>query len=97
MFLLRSAFWLTLMVVLIAPKDGEFGNIAGDASQQVLQLGRHAVMQQVLGGECASLECTGSKAAIAVLSGNQIPSPVVIQPTADIPVPLPRPRPDQMG
>lgn len=97
MFLLRSAFWLTVMFLIIAPKDFDLGKAAGDASQQALAAGRQAVVDQVLAAECTSIECAGSKAAIVVLAGNQNPSTAAFQPAATTPVPLPRPRPDRMG
>lgn len=97
MFLLRSAFWLTVMFLIIAPKDFDLGKAASDASEQALMAGRQAVVQQVLAADCASIECAGSKAAFAVLAGNKNPSTVALQPATAIPVPLPRPRPDRMG
>ncbi len=50
MFLLRSAFWLTVMFLIIAPKDFDLGKAASDASAQALRAGRQAVVQQVLAG-----------------------------------------------
>lgn len=97
MFLLRSAFWLTVMFVIIAPKDFDLGEAAGEASQQALAIGRQAVVEQVLATECHTLECAGGKATIAVLAGNELPSVEAIQPATITPVPLPRPRPDRMG
>jgi hypothetical protein len=98
MFLLRSVFWLTVMFIIVAPKDFDLGKAAGEASQQVIAIGQQAVVEQVLATDCQSLECTGGKATIAVLAaGNQFPSVEAMQPATITPVPLPRPRPDRMG
>ncbi len=97
MFFLRSAFWLTVMFIIIAPKDFDLGEAASNASQQALAVGRQAVVEQVLTTQCTTLECVGGKATIAVLAGNELPSVEAVQPAAITPVPLPRPRPDRMG
>lgn len=97
MFLLRSAFWLTLMFVIVAPKDFDLGKAAADASQQALETGRQAVVEQVLAADCHTLECAGGKVAISVLAGTKVPTVDAIQPASVSPVPLPRPRPDRMG
>jgi len=95
MFFLRSAFWLTVMFIIIAPKDVDLGKDLDQASRAALAMGQKAVVEHVL-KDCASLECTGGKAALAVLSAPKLPS-VDAFPEASIPVPLPRPRPDRMG
>lgn len=93
MFFLRSAFWLTVMFVIIAPKDVDLGKRVDEASRQALAIGQKAVVEQVL-KDCASIECTGGKAALAVLSA---PAAKANGADASIPVPLPRPRPDRLG
>ena len=97
MFLLRSAFWLTVMFVIVAPKDFDLGQTASEASRQALEAGRNAVVSQVLATECDSLQCAGGKAAITVLAGTRLPSVSMPDTASNIPVPLPRPRPDRMG
>lgn len=94
MFFLRSAFWLTVMFVIIAPKDGDLGRDLDHASKAAVAIGQKAVVEHVL-RDCSFLECPG-KATLAVLSPNALPS-VEASPEASIPVPLPRPRPDRMG
>jgi hypothetical protein len=95
MFFLRSAFWLTVMFVIIAPRDGDLGRDLDQATQAAVAMGQQAVVEHVL-KDCNSLECTGGKAALAVLAPTKLPS-VEASPEASIPVPLPRPRPDRMG
>lgn len=95
MFFLRSAFWLTVMFVIIAPKDGDLGRDLDQASKAALSMGQRAVVEHVL-SDCASLECTGGKAALAVLAPKGLSS-LKASPETSIPVPLPRPRPDRMS
>ncbi|MBN9317341.1 MAG: hypothetical protein J0I99_16480 [Devosia sp.] len=98
MFLLRSAFWLTVMFLIIAPRNHDLGKDVANASQQALEAGQKAIVAQILSGDCTSLECAGGKAALTVLAGNKLPSiGVPMQDNSNIPVPLPRPRPDRMG
>ena len=98
MFLLRSAFWLTVMFLIIAPKDQDLGKSVAAASQDALQAGQKAIVAQILASDCSSLECAGGKVALTVLAGNQLPSiDMPMQDTSNTPVPLPRPRPDRMG
>lgn len=97
MFLLRSAFWLTVAFLLIAPKDVDLGQRAQDLGSQAVAAGQQVIVSQILSSECSTIECAGSKAVLAAVA-NQIPS--VEQPAQDtsiIPVPIPRPRPAWMG
>lgn len=99
MFVLRSAFWLTVMFLIIAPKDFDVGKTASEASAQALRASQQAIVSQVLASDCSTLECAGGKAALSVLTaGSKFPSlDTPMQMTSSIPVPLPRPRPDRMG
>jgi hypothetical protein len=98
MFLLRSAFWLTVMFLIIAPRNYDLGKDVANASQEALEAGQKAIVAQILASDCTSLECAGGKAALSVLAGNKLPSiDMPMQDTSTIPVPLPRPRPDRMG
>ncbi len=98
MFLLRSAFWLTVMAIIIAPKGTDLGKTAADASAQVLAAGQQAIVAQVLAADCQTLECAGGKVALTVLAGPKLPSvDTPMQNSSNPLVPLPRPRPDRMG
>jgi hypothetical protein len=94
MFFLRSAFWLTVMFVIIAPRGADLGKDIGQASAAAVAMGQKAVVEHVL-KECSFAECAGGKAALAVLAAPKLPS-LDASPEASI-VPLPRPRPDRMG
>ena len=41
MFLLRSAFWLTVMFLVIAPRDYDLGKDVANASQGALEAGQY--------------------------------------------------------
>ena len=94
MFFLRSAFWLTVMFVIIAPRDVDLGHDLGQASQAALAMGQKAVVEEVL-RECSFLECAGGKAALAVLAPITLPA-VAASAEASVP-PIPRPRPDRLS
>ena len=93
LFILRSAFWLTIAFVLIAPR----GESAGDLPARALDAGRDFVIGQALGSNCDSLECAAGKAALKGLATPSSPSAARPMQVEGSPVPLPRPRPDRMG
>jgi hypothetical protein len=95
MFFLRSAFWLTVMFVIIAPRDVDLGRDLDNASKTALAIGQKAIVEQVL-RDCSFLECPDGKAALAVLSPTPLPS-TEASPEASMLAPIPRPRPDWMG
>ena len=97
MFLLRSAFWLTVAFVVIRP-DVDLGASAEVAAGQALAHGSQFVAEQIAAVECDSLQCIGGKAVIAAALPSIPPSgaPMHVTPQDD-PVPYPRPRPDRAG
>lgn len=97
MFLLRSAFWLTLAFVVIRP-DVDLGASAESAASQALAHGSQFVAGQIEAIDCDSLHCLGGKAVIAAALPSVPPSgtPMHVAPQ-DNPVPYPRPRPDRAG
>lgn len=98
MFLVRSAFWLTVAFVVIGPKDIDLGRAAGDLSTQAMAAGQQVIAQQILDAECSTIECMGGKAVIAAVLPTTNPSAdSSMQDSSDNPVPFPRPRPDWMG
>lgn len=97
MFLLRSAFWLTMAFILLAPKDVDLRQRAEDMSAQAVSAGQQMIVSQILASDCSTLECVGGKAVLAAVVTK---TPSVERPMQDIsitPVPFPRPRPDWMG
>lgn len=97
MFLLRSAFWLTVAFVVIRP-DVDLGASAESAANEALAHGSKFVAEQIAAVECDSLQCLGGKAVIAAALPPIPPSgtPMHVAPQ-DNPVPYPRPRPDRAG
>jgi len=97
MFLLRSAFWLTVAFIMIAPKDVDLGRRAQDMSAQAVAAGQQMIVSQILSSECSTLECAGGKAVLAAVT-TKLPSiELPMQDNSSTPVPFPRPRPDWMG
>ena len=97
MFLLRSAFWLTVAFILIAPKDVDLGQRAQDMSAQVVAAGQQAIVSQILSSECSTIECAGGKAVLAAVTPKLPSVELPMQDTSKPPVPFPRPKPDWMG
>jgi hypothetical protein len=97
MFLLRSAFWLVVAFVVIAPKDVDLGARANDYTQQALAAGQRVVVSQILASDCTSFDCFGTKAFVAGVLPNIPSTDPSMQDSSNLPVPLPRPRPDWMG
>jgi hypothetical protein len=97
MFIVRSAFWLGLAFVLMAPKGTDFGAAATDLSQQAMAAGQQLIVSQIANTTCDTIECLGGKAVIATVL-TEVPSvDPSMQDSSNSPVPFPRPRPDWMG
>lgn len=99
MFLLRSAFWLTLAFLFIGPKDVDFAASASALQAQAMAAGQQLVVDQISQGGCTNLTCAGSQALIAAAIASSDPSaasPMQGSPAGNM-VPLPRPRPDITG
>jgi hypothetical protein len=97
MFILRSAFWLTIAFVAIAPKHVDLGAAAGDFSSQAMAAGQQLIVDQILDAECSTVECMGTKAVVAAVLPKIPSSDTSMQDSSFNPVPFPRPRPDWMG
>lgn len=97
MFIVRSAFWLGVAFVVMAPKGTDFGAAATDLSQQAMAAGQQVIVSQILENDCNTIECLGGKAVIATVL-TKVPSiDPSMQDSSNSPVPFPRPRPDRMG
>lgn len=97
MFLLRSAFWLTVAFMLIAPKDVDLGQRAQELSAQAVAAGQKVVVSQILSSDCSTIECAGGKAVLAAVTTKFPSVELPMQDNSNTPVPFPRPRPDWMG
>lgn len=97
MFILRSAFWLTVAFIAIAPKDVDLGARAGDLSAQAVRTGQQLIVSQILETECSTVECIGTRAVVAAVLPPIPSNDSSMQDSSPNPVPFPRPRPDWMG
>lgn len=96
MFLVRSAFWLTVAFLVIRPGM----SIDTDAlQQQAVATGQKLVIEQIIRSQCASVECATGQAvvAMATMQTKSIPSVVSPMQSSSIVAPTPRPRPDWLG
>jgi hypothetical protein len=97
MFLLRSAFWLTVAFIMLAPHDVDLRQKAEALSSQAVAAGQDLIVAQMLSTECTSIECVGGKAMLAAVTTKHPSIDRPMQDTSITPVPIPRPRPDWMG
>ena len=91
--ILRSAFWLTVGFVVMAPHGTDLGAVATMARDQAISTGTQAAEQVIM-----SQVLTNTSAAKAVV--HKLPlSPSADLPMQDSPAPFvfPRPRPAAMG
>lgn len=97
MFLLRSAFWLTLAFMVMGPQF-DFGAAAGDLSAKAVSAGQQMIVSTVRDAPpCTSLECAGSRAILAAAASSFPSVDTAMQDSSNVLVPVPRPRPDWMG
>ncbi|QQR37976.1 hypothetical protein [Devosia rhizoryzae] len=95
MFLLRSAFWLTLAFVLIRPEI-DVRDTAESLSNEALAQGGAFISEQISAIDCTELVCHGGKAlAVAALQNTQQAGDPMHTTPAKPAIPLPRPRPDR--
>ncbi len=94
LFLLRSAFWLTLAFILIAPRDQDPAQLP----RAVISESVGALQKQAASIACKDLACTAGKVTLEALAAKKSPSdPATMQAEVKPDVPLPRRRPDRMG
>ena len=96
MFLVRSAFWLTVAFIAIRPDVDIDGAVAG-LQQQAVDAGREAIVQHILAPQCDTLDCAGRNALLAGALNSSLSLDSPMQDSSNSPVPFPRPRPDWMG
>ena len=97
MFLLRSAFWLTIAFLVIRP-GVDVGDAAASFSGEAMARGSQFVAAQIDAIECHEIQCLGGKAiaAAALQSPQRAGAPMHALPALSA-VPIPRPRPDRAG
>ena len=97
MFLLRSAFWLTVAFLVIRP-DVDMRDGAAALSNEAMARGSQFVAEQIQSIDCIDLACAGGKAVASAVFSASPPAgiPMHVEPAPN-PVPFPRPRPDRAG
>jgi hypothetical protein len=99
MFLVRSAFWLTVAFVAFHPRDVDLGATASSLSGQAIAAGQRAVVSEVIKNDCVLLRCAPAIAPGEATASLSLPSDGALK-QATSParaVPYPRPRPAWMG
>ncbi len=91
MFVLRSAFWLTVGFLLVAPHGTDFGAGATALQQQAVEAGIKAGQQLIVSQIAADGRLPGLVASVAAASPDVAPTS---SPVAAI---LPRPRPASLS
>ena len=95
MFLLRSAFWLTLAFVVIRP-EVDVRDAASTLSLDAMAAGSQFISQQIDAIECDTFQCHGGKAVAVAALKTSTPAIAAPQAVPEPPsVPLPRPRPQR--
>ena len=72
MFLVRSAFWLTVAFLVIKP-GVDLERAAQDLSDQALSAGRQVVAEAIAADACTSLTCIGGKAMLSAAIAEPTP------------------------
>jgi hypothetical protein len=93
--ILRSAFWLTVGFMVMAPHGTDFAAIASNAKDQAIGAGTQAAEQIIV-----SQVLTNTSVAKAMVRKLSTPSPSADLPMQDLPAPsfvFPRSRPATMG
>jgi len=101
MFLVRSAFWLTVAFVALHPHDVDLGATASAVADQAMAAGQQVIAQQIAGNRCLiiAVGCpppdghATPRAAVAAAAPVVAASPKI---TTVMPV-VPRPRPAWLG
>jgi hypothetical protein len=98
MFLVRSAFWLTVGFLVVHPQSIDLGAAASAMSAQAMAAGQKVVVAQILKSECPLFDCAQAKPKLAVAATQNPSVDLPMQDASTISVaPVPRPRPHWMG
>jgi hypothetical protein len=96
MFLVRSAFWLTLAFVVMRP-NFDVQSAVASVQAQALETGKAVIAERILEPSCDTIECVGRNALLATALNSSLSFDPPMQDSSNSPVPFPRPRPDWMG
>jgi hypothetical protein len=94
--ILRSAFWLTVGFMVMAPHGTDLGAVAAQARDQAISAGTQAAEQIVVSQVLTNPDV--AKTMVRKLASSQSPSAVLpMQDSPAQPFVFPRPRPAAMG
>ena len=100
MFVLRSAFWLTVGFLLVAPHGTDFGAAASEARDQAIAAGTQAaeqiIVSQVFNPPNASAVVSKLSSSVQSTLASRSPAPSM-QERASQPFVFPMPRPAALG
>lgn len=91
MFVLRSAFWLTVGFLLVAPHGTDFGAAATALKDQAVEAGIEAGEQLIVSQITASSRLPDLMVSVVAASLDTTPSAPIVATV------LPRPRPAALG
>ncbi|MDR3475219.1 MAG: hypothetical protein P4M09_26505 [Devosia sp.] len=98
MFLVRSAFWLTVAFIAFHPRDVDLGATATALSGQAIGAGQKIVVSELLQQNCPALVCPAAPPAVAaMISHLRTAEPLLPDSATNQDAPFPRPRPAWMG
>ena len=94
MFLVRSAFWLTVAFVALHPHDVDLGAQASALSNQALAAGQQLIAEQIVKNDCLLIRCV---AAPPIATTASLPAPSASPAMQDQPTVQPGLPPDATG
>ena len=109
MFLVRSAFWLTVAFIAMHPRDMDIGATANAISGQAIAAGQWLAVAQILNSDCSLVHCAPATAPTTRGSGAPMQTASATTPhlpsvdatmqdsSTNRPAPFPRMRPAWMG
>ena len=72
MFLLRSAFWLTVAFIAFHPRDVDLGATATALSGQAMAAGQRIVVSELLKQDCLSIHCGTALAPVTRVGEHRV-------------------------
>ncbi len=97
MFLVKSAFWLTMAFIVIRPGGADVGATATALTNQAMAAGQQIVVRQLLAGNCALGQCAAPKPTLALATSSSPSVGLTMQDSSLRTAPIPRSRPDWRG
>jgi hypothetical protein len=102
MFLIRSAFWLTVAFVAMHPKDMNLGAAASAVASQAAAAGQQVIVSQLAANGCLVIRCPDANQPVTsglaeLASSLSTSTRAMTLPIVAVKPVVPRPRPAWMG